>query len=126
MMVVKEPSPLYFNLKEARHLSEICSCAEHFSFWKTNQFHVGELHFGLGLVVSGQIEEGARFFSVVLLGLMKEIKGWRDTSYHCSQQLPRMFRKMERTGKQRKRLCEHILLILEAKQRKSTCQNIQQ
>ena len=104
-MVVKEPSPLYFNLKEARHLSEVCSWAQHFPFWKTNQFHVGELHFGLGLVVSGQTEEGSRFFSVVLFGLMKEIKGW-DTSCHCSQQLPRVFRKMERTGKQRKRLCE--------------------
>ena len=125
-MVVKEPSPLYFNLKEARHVSEGGSCAQHFFFWETNQFHVGELHFGLGLVVSGQIEEGSRYFSVVLFGLMKEIKGWRDTSCHCSQQLPRMFRKMERTGKQRKRLCEHILLILEAKQRKSTCRNIQQ
>ena len=125
-MVVKEPSPLYFNLKEARHLSEGGSCAQHFFFWETNQFHVGELRFGLGLVVSGQIEEGSRYFSVVLFGLMKEIKGWRDTSCHCSQQLPRMFRKMERTGKQRKRLCEHILLILEAKQRKSTCRNIQQ
>ena len=76
MMVVKEPSPLYFNLKEARHLSEVCSWAQHFPFWKTNQFHVGELHFGLGLVVLIKVHiVKAMVFPVVTYGY----KSWTIT-----------------------------------------------